>query len=255
MLLVIDVGNTNIVLGAFDNETLVGHWRISTDRVRTTDEYGMLMMNLFFHDRKVNVSDINSIIISSVVPPLMPTLERVCLRYFNVKPIIVGPGTKTGIAIKYDNPREVGADRIVNAVAAHGKYDGPLIIIDFGTATTYCAVLENGDYLGGAITPGVTISAEALFQRAAKLPRIEVKDPGQVICRNTVSSMQSGMFYGYVGQVEGLVARMKNEMPEGTTVVATGGLAQLISNATNCIDYVEPMLTLEGLRMIHERNK
>ena len=255
MLLVIDVGNTNIVLGAFDNETLVGHWRISTDRVRTTDEYGMLMMNLFFHDRKVNVSDINSIIISSVVPPLMPTLERVCLRYFNVKPIIVGPGTKTGIAIKYDNPREVGADRIVNAVAAHGKYDGPLIIIDFGTATTYCAVLENGDYLGGAITPGVTISAEALFQRAAKLPRIEVKDPGQVICRNTVSSMQSGMFYGYVGQVEGLVARMKNEMPEGTTVVATGGLAQIISNATNCIDYVEPMLTLEGLRMIHERNK
>lgn len=254
MLLVIDVGNTNIVLGVYDKENLVGHWRISTDRVRTTDEYGMLMMNLFFHDRKVNVNDIKHIIISSVVPPLMPTLERVCLRYFNVKPIIVGPGTKTGIAIKYDNPREVGADRIVNAVAAYAKYDGPLIVIDFGTATTYCAILENGDYIGGAITPGVTIAAEALFQRAAKLPRIEVKDPGHVICRNTVQSMQSGMFYGYVGQVEGLVARMRKEMPKGVQVVATGGLAPLIASATDCIDHVEPMLTLEGLRLIYERN-
>ena len=235
MLLVIDVGNTNIVLGVYDKKNLVGHWRISTDRVRTTDEYGMLMMNLFFHDRKVNAKDIKAIIISSVVPPLMPTLERVCLRYFNVNPIIVGPGTKTGIAIKYDNPREVGADRIVNAVAANAVYKGPLIIIDFGTATTYCAVLGNGDYIGGVITPGVTISAEALFQRAA--------------------SMQSGMFYGYVGQVEGLVTRMKAEMGGDVTVVATGGLAQLISSATDCIDHVEPMLTLEGLRLIYERNK
>jgi len=226
MLLVIDVGNTNIVLGVYDKTELVGHWRISTDRVRTTDEYGMLMMNLFFHDRKVDVKDIKDIIISSVVPPLMPTLERVCLRYFNVNPLIVGPGTKTGIAIKYDNPREVGADRIVNAVAAHERYKGDLIIIDFGTATTYCAVK------GNVISPGVTISAEALFQRAAKLPRIDVRDPGQVICRNTVSSMQAGMFYGYVGQVEGLVSRMKAE-----------------------IDHVEPMLTLEGLRLIYERNK
>ena len=159
MLLVIDVGNTNIVLGVYDKKELVGHWRISTDRVRTTDEYGMLMMNLFFHDRKVNAKDISAIIISSVVPPLMPTLERVCLRYFNVNPIIVGPGTKTGIAIKYDNPREVGADRIVNAVAAYAAYKGPLIIIDFGTATTYCAVMGNGDYIGGVITPGVTIAA------------------------------------------------------------------------------------------------
>ena len=245
MLLVIDVGNTNIVLGVYDDKDLVGHWRISTDRVRTTDEYGMLMMNLFFHDRKVNAKDITDIIISSVVPPMMPTLERVCLRYFNVNPIIVGPGTKTGI----------GADRIVNAVAANAVYKGPLIIIDFGTATTYCAVLGNGDYIGGVITPGVTISAEALFQRAAKLPRIEVKDPGQVINRNTVSSMQSGMFYGYVGQVEGLVSRMKAEMGGDVTVVATGGLAQLISSATDCIDHVEPMLTLEGLRLIYERNK
>jgi len=169
--------------------------------------------------------------------------------------LVVGPGTKTGMAIKYDNPREVGADRIVNAVAAYEQYGGPIIIIDFGTATTYCAVLANGDYIGGVITPGVMISAEALFQRAAKLPRIEVKDPGQVINRNTVSSMQSGMFYGYVGQVEGLVARMKAEMPGGTKVVATGGLAQLIASATESIDFVEPKLTLEGLRLIYDKNK
>ena len=255
MLLVVDVGNTNIVLGVYEGETLKGHWRISTDRVRTTDEYGVPIMHLFLHDKTVDAEAIDGVIISSVVPPLMPTLERVSRRYFNVEPLVVGPGTKTGMAIKYDNPREVGADRIVNAVAAYEQYGGPIIIIDFGTATTYCAVLANGDYIGGVITPGVMISAEALFQRAAKLPRIEVKDPGQVINRNTVSSMQSGMFYGYVGQVEGLVARMKAEMPEGTKVVATGGLAQLIASATDSIDFVEPKLTLEGLRLIYDKNK
>ena len=255
MLLVVDVGNTNIVLGVYDGQELKGHWRISTDRVRTTDEYGVLIMNLFLHDKTIDADDIDGVIISSVVPPLMPTLERVSRRYFKVEPIVIGPGTKTGMAIKYDNPREVGADRIVNAVAAYEQYGGPLIIIDFGTATTYCAVLENGDYIGGVITPGVMLSAEALFQRAAKLPRIEVKDPGQVINRNTVQSMQSGMFYGYVGQVEGLVARMKAEMPEGVQVVATGGLAPLISAATDCIDHVEPMLTLEGLRLLYEKNR
>ena len=222
MLLVVDVGNTNIVLGVYKKKELVGHWRISTDRVRTTDEYGVLLMNLFFHDRQVNINDIEAIIISSVVPPLMPTLERVCLRYFNVKPIIVGPGTKTGMAIKYDNPR---------------------------------AILANGDYIGGAISPGVQISAEALFQRAAKLPRIEVKNPGQVICKSTVTSMQSGVLFGYVGQVEGIVARMKKEMPEGVKVIATGGLAHLIDAETDVIDYIEPMLTLEGLRLLYERNK
>ena len=255
MLLVVDVGNTNIVLGVYDGQELKGHWRISTDRVRTTDEYGVLIMNLFLHDKTIDADDIDGVIISSVVPPLMPTLERVSRRYFKVEPIVIGPGTKTGMAIKYDNPREVGADRIVNAVAAYEQYGGPLIIIDFGTATTYCAVLENGDYIGGVITPGVMISAEALFQRAAKLPRIEVKDPGQVINRNTVQSMQSGMFYGYVGQVEGLVARMKAEMPEGVQVLATGVLAPLISAATDCIDHVEPMLTLEGLRLLYEKNR
>ncbi len=255
MLLVVDVGNTNIVLGVYDDKKLIGHWRISTDRVRTTDEYGVLIMNLFFHDRTVNVSDIDAIIISSVVPPLMPTLERVCLRYFNVKPIIVGPGTKTSMAIKYDNPREVGADRIVNAVAAYDKYGGPIIVIDFGTATTYCAILANGDYIGGAIAPGIQISAEALFQRAAKLPRIEVRNPGHVICRNTETSMQSGVLFGYVGQVEGIVARMKAELKADAKVIATGGLAQLINAETDVIDHIEPMLTLEGLRLLYERNK
>lgn len=255
MLLVIDVGNTNIVLGVYDGTNLIGHWRISTDRVRTTDEYGVLIMNLFLHDRKVDAGDINSIIISSVVPPLMPTLERVCQRYFNVTPLVVGVGTKTGMNIKYDNPREVGADRIVNAVGAYEKYGGPLIIIDFGTATTYCVVMENGDYLGGAIAPGVNISAEALFQRAAKLPRIELRNPGQVICKNTVASMQSGVLFGYVGQVEGLVGRIKKEIGKEVKVVATGGLAQLIANETDCIDFIEPMLTLEGLRLLYEKNK
>ncbi len=239
MLLVIDVGNTNIVLGVYNKQELVGHWRISTNKARTTDEYGVLIMNLFFHDQLVEAANIDSIIISSVVPPLMPTLERVCLRYFNVKPIIVGPGTKTGMAIKYDNPREVGADRIVNAVAAYEKYGGPAIIIDFGTATTYCVILENGDYMGGAIAPGIQISAEALFQRAAKLPRIELKNPGHVIGRATVSSMQSGVLFGYVGQVEGIVKRMKAELPEHTKVIATGGLAPLISNETNIIDHID----------------
>ena len=254
MLLVFDVGNTNTVLGVYDGHKLINHWRISSDRGKTVDEYGMLIIELFKHGG-LNLKEIKAALISSVVPPLTIPLSHVCQRYFGLEPIVVGPGVKTGISIKYDNPREVGADRIVNAVAAHELYKGDLIIIDFGTATTYCAVQGNGDYMGGVITPGVTISAEALFQRAAKLPRIDVRDPGQVICRNTVSSMQSGMFYGYVGQVEGLVSRMKAEMGNHVTVVATGGLAQLISSATDCIDHVEPMLTLEGLRLIYERNK
>ena len=254
MVLAIDIGNTNIVIGCIQNKECLFVERLSTVHQKTEIEYAIDIKTVLdiYH---IDVEQIEGGIISSVVPPLMPTLERVCLRYFNVNPLIVGPGTKTGIAIKYDNPREVGADRIVNAVAAHELYKGDLIIIDFGTATTYCAVQGNGDYMGGVITPGVTISAEALFQRAAKLPRIDVRDPGQVICRNTVSSMQSGMFYGYVGQVEGLVSRMKAEMGNHVTVVATGGLAQLISSATDCIDHVEPMLTLEGLRLIYERNK
>ena len=240
MLLVIDVGNTNIVLGIFDGKTLVDHWRISTDRLRTTDEYGVLIRNLFYLNN-ANAEEIDAIIISSVVPPVMPTLERMCQRYFGIAPLIIGPGVKTGMDIKYDNPREVGADRIVNAVAAYELYGGPVIIIDFGTATTFCAVDKKGDYLGGAICPGIGISTDALVQRTAKLPRIEVRRTGKVICRNTVESMQAGVYYGFVGQVDGIVARMRREL---------GGKAQVVS-----IDIVEPMLTLEGLRIIYDRNR
>ena len=193
MLLVIDVGNTNIVLGIFKEQGLVDHWRVSTDRLRTTDEYGVLIRHLFYLNG-VNSEEIDAIIISSVVPPVMPTLERMCQRYFGLTPLVIGPGVKTGMDIKYDNPREVGADRIVNAVAAYEKFGGPVIIIDFGTATTFCAVDKKGTYLGGAICPGIGISTDALVQRTAKLPRIEVVQAEKVICRNTVESMQAGVF-------------------------------------------------------------
>lgn len=185
----------------------------------------------------------------------MPAMERVALNYFKTTPVIVGPGTKTGMSIQVDNPREVGADRIVNAVAAYEKYGGPLIIIDFGTATTFCAVNEKGIYQGGAIAPGIGISAEALFERAAKLPRIEIKNPGAVISKNTVASMQSGTLFGYVGLVEGIVARMKKELSGNVRVIATGGLANLIAQETDCIDHIERFLTLEGLRIIYDKNK
>ena len=252
MLLVIDVGNTNIVLGIFKGEELMDHWRVSTNRLRT-DEYGVLIRNLFYLNG-VNSDEIDAIIISSVVPPVMPTLERMCQRYFGLTPLVIGPGVKTGMDIKYDNPREVGADRIVNAVAAYEKFGGPVIIIDFGTATTFCAVDKKGTYLGGAICPGIGISTDALVQRTAKLPRIEVVRTDKVICRNTVESMQAGVFYGFVGQVDGIVARMRKELGCKAKVVATGGLAVIVAPATDAIDVVEPMLTLEGLRIIYDRN-
>lgn len=254
MLLVIDVGNTNIVVGVYKNNELLNHWRVSTVRNRTTDEYGVTFMNLFLLNG-VDPKKVNKVIISSVVPPLMPAMERVALNYFKTTPVIVGPGTKTGMSIQVDNPREVGADRIVNAVAAYEKYGGPLIIIDFGTATTFCAVNEKGIYQGGAIAPGIGISAEALFERAAKLPRIEIKNPGAVISKNTVASMQSGTLFGYVGLVEGIVARMKKELSGNVRVIATGGLANLIAQETDCIDHIERFLTLEGLRIIYDKNK
>ena len=253
MLLVIDVGNTNIVLGIFKDQELVDHWRVSTDRLRTTDEYGVLIRHLFYLNG-VNSEEIAAIIISSVVPPVMPTLERMCQRYFGLTPLVIGPGVKTGMDIKYDNPREVGADRIVNAVAAYEKFGGPVIIIDFGTATTFCAVDKKGTYLGGAICPGIGISTDALVQRTAKLPRIEVVQAEKVICRNTVESMQAGVFYGFVGQVDGIVTRMRRELGCKAKVVATGGLAVIVAPATDAIDVVEPMLTLEGLKIIYDRN-
>lgn len=253
MLLVIDVGNTNIVLGIFKEQELVDHWRVSTDRLRTTDEYGVLIRHLFYLNG-VNSEEIDAIIISSVVPPVMPTLEWMCQRYFGLTPLVIGPGVKTGMDIKYDNPREVGADRIVNAVAAYEKFGGPVIIIDFGTATTFCAVDKKGTYLGGAICPGIGISTDALVQRTAKLPRIEVVQAEKVICRNTVESMQAGVFYGFVGQVDGIVTRMRRELGCKAKVVATGGLAVIVAPATDAIDVVEPMLTLEGLKIIYDRN-
>lgn len=257
MLLVMDVGNTNIVLGIYKGKELLLNWRISTDRRKTSDEYGMLLHNLFTYHGKPDFTrhDISGIIISSVVPPLMSTLEKVCHDYFSLTPLVIGPGIKTGLKIRYDNPREVGADRIVNAVAVHELYGGPAIIVDFGTATTFCALSKNGDYLGGAIAPGLNIATEALFQKAAKLPRIELIKPARVIGKNTISSMQSGIIYGYIGQVDEIVNRMKKEMREPQAlVIATGGLAELLKEETKTIDRVNQFLTLEGLRIIYEKN-
>ena len=255
MLLVLDVGNTNIVAGVYEEEELLMHWRFSTDRAKTSDEYGILIGNMFSYSN-LSMKDIEAVAISTVVPPLTVPLARMCKRYFGINPLVVGPGVKTGIFIKYENPREVGADRIVNAVAAYEKYRDktPLIIIDLGTAMTFCAVNEKAEYLGGAIAPGIGISTEAMFQRAAKLPRIELRKPKTVICRNTVKSMQSGIIYGYVGLIDGIVQRMKQELGGQAYVIATGGMAGLMATETQAIDTVEPFLTLDGLRMIYSRN-
>lgn len=254
MIFVLDVGNTNTVLGVYDEMELKFHWRIETSRGKTEDEYGMLIKSLFEHVG-LTFSNIEGIIISSVVPPIMSALERMCHKYFHLTPLIVGPGVKTGLNIKYDNPKEVGADRIVNAVAGIHYYGAPLILVDFGTATTYCYVNEHKQYEGGAIAPGIGISTEALYSRAAKLPRIEIQQPQSVVGKNTVSAMQAGIFYGYVGQVDGIVNRMKQQAAIKPTVIATGGLASLIGEETESIDIVDPFLTLKGLHLIYLRNK
>lgn len=255
MLLAFDVGNTNIVCGVYQGHQLVDHWRMSTDRLQTADGYGVQIGTLFLLNG-LHFSDVEDIIISTVVPPLTPILERMAMRYFKIKPIFVGPGIKTGMNILYDNPKELGADRIVNAVAVVEEYGGPAIVIDLGTATTFCAINSKGNYLGGAVAPGIGISMEALFQRASKLPRIELKKTKRVICKNTVSAMQAGIYYGFVGQVDGIVTRIKEELGESNiTVIATGGLAALISSGSHTIDIVDPMLTLKGLLHLYERNK
>jgi type III pantothenate kinase len=260
MLLTLDVGNTNTVLGLYRlaSDELITHWRISTLRTQTADEYGVLFLNLFAM-RKVEATEVSAIIISSVVPPLESTLRQVCDRYFNLKPMFVEPGIKTGMPILVDNPTEVGADRLVNSVAAFGRYGGPCIVVDFGTATTFDVISAKGEYMGGAIAPGLAISAEALFARAARLSRVDVKKPAKVVGTNTVAAVQSGLYYGYIGLVDGILERILNDTrgPDSAApkIIATGGLAHLIIDDSRFIQTVDDMLTIDGLRLIYERNR
>ncbi len=282
MLLALDVGNTNTVLGLYrlDDEQagaaaappdasegrgegvepavgdpmLAAHWRVSTHRTQTSDEYGVLFVNLF-NMHGISVDQVKHIIISSVVPPVESTLRRVCEKYFNLKPLFVEPGIKTGMPVLVDNPTELGADRLVNAIAAFERYGGPCIVVDFGTATTFDVISAKGEYLGGAISPGLGISADALFSRAARLGRVDIKRPAKVIGTNTVTHLQSGLYYGYIGLVDGILERMIAELGEPARVISTGGLARTISGDSRYIAQIDDMLTLDGLRILFERNR
>jgi type III pantothenate kinase len=254
MLLAIDIGNSNIVLGVYDEERLITCWRAATKAERTTDEYAVLLAN-FFAQEDVSFASMDGCIISNVVPPLTPVFLELCERYLDTTPLVVGAGIKTGVRIRYDNPQQLGADRMVNALAAKRLYGTPAIVVDFGTATKFECLSAEGDYLGGAIAPGIGISVEALFRHTAKLPRIELALPPRAIGTNTVASMQSGVLYGYVGLVEGLVRRLKRELGGQARVIATGGLASVIAAQTPVIETVDPDLTLQGLRLIYEMNR
>jgi type III pantothenate kinase len=264
MLLAIDVGNTNTVLGLYnvDSPELVADWRITTHKNQTSDEYGVLFLSLFAM-RQVDVSKITAIVVSSVVPPLDSTIRRLCERYFSLRPMFVEPGIKTGMPLLVDNPAELGADRIVNGVAAFARYGGPIIVVDFGTATTFDVITARGEYIGGVIAPGLGISADALFSRAAKLARVDIKRPARTIGTNTIAHLQSGLFYGYIGLVDGILERMLAEIeagqPDGSApapkVIATGGLAHMLHNDSKYITAIDDMLTLDGLRLLYERNR
>jgi type III pantothenate kinase len=249
-LLVVDVGNTNIVLGIYRGGELASSWRLATARDRTADEYGIVARQLIGAD-----CELEGAIVSSVVPPLHGTISTMIEKFFGIEPMFVEPGVKTGIAIHVDNPQEVGADRIVNCVAAHARWGGPACIVDFGTATTFDLVTADGSYVGGAIAPGLNISAEALFARAARLPRVEIRRPPSVIGTNTVVNMQSGLYFGYLGLVDGMLARIKQEVPDLKTVIATGGLAALLAADSEHIEHVDDNLTLAGLKIIYDRNR
>jgi type III pantothenate kinase len=272
MLLALDVGNTNTVLGLYrltpdpsapgaptatrsdEERELVAHWRVTTHRSQTSDEYGVLFVNLF-QMSGISVDEVHHIIISSVVPPVESTLRRVCEKYFHLQPIFVEPGIKTGMPVLVDNPTELGADRLVNAIAAYERYGGPCIVVDFGTATTFDVISAKGEYLGGAISPGLGISADALFSRAARLGRVDIKRPAKVIGTNTVTHLQSGLYYGYIGLVDGIIERMIAELGAQARVIATGGLARQISEDSRYIAQIDDMLTLDGLRILFDRNR
>jgi type III pantothenate kinase len=254
MLLAIDIGNTSTILGIFKGEELRATWRMATRIHRMSDEYAVLLLNLLHH-QGLDTDDITEVALCSVVPPLTATFEELFQRYLHTLPLVVEAGIKTGVRIRMDNPREVGTDRIVNAAAAHHLYNGPVIIADLGTATTFDTVSREGDYLGGAIAPGINTAAEALFMRAAVLPRVELIHPNRAIGTSTVAAMQSGIVFGYVGLIEGIVARIQDELGEKATVVATGGYAELLSKETDVINVVNPHLTLIGLRLIYNMNR
>ena len=261
MLLAIDVGNTNIVLGVFKDGKMLNSWRMATDNKRASDEYGVIIEQMLRHDG-IDPAGIKDAVISTVVPSLLFTLQHMCLKYYNFMPLVVETGIKTGLKIKCDDPRQIGSDRIVNAVAAHAKYEGPLIVVDFGTATTFCVVTEDGEFLGGAIAPGIKTSAAALFEHTAKLPNVDLEKPAKVICKNTIESIQSGLIYGHMGLTQRLVDGMKAELVndygkryEDIKVIATGGMATMMDEGVDFIDAIDRRLTLDGLVIIYEKNK